>query len=965
MSLVNYNSSSDDETSNAEEETEEQSNVGKRAEEASSSTLMNLSDLEEDPRSKSSLFSSLPAPKLLDIHQPEETDDIQFPATASTTSSSSSSTGRSLNLPAPKKKSAQPIKITAPSLPETHSDDDEEEPLAKKARPAKTKHYLGRHSLGSPAINSVASHNIGGNNHLAGGGRMDSRNSSSPGPDRNLLRKKKCTAKERGEHTMEELLELSRSAMEQLHQKLELQRHQMVLLSGGGFGLHQTNSTPSFPKAGPAGHTTSNATQLQGLAQVFPPALGFQGSPVLNAALHPGLASLMQAPGLDLPRNAGLLGSQSLPFASAVNVSAANHDLTKSLLSPFPFPAINPGGIAGLQPFPLGSAVGISQPLAQPGWVPNTHPPSPPADSDHSPQVTHKNCCGACLKKIDLLEQKVKKILEHLITKELAQGSTLPPVLDPFPAPTSLASQSPSPQDGHTFLNTSPSGGSSSVPSSSALQVGQEMQNAFMQAVHHEQSSPFQSSTKPRIVYPQLMTDPLIPVKISSAAEHKCPPKLADPPITTNVAPAFASLCSSPSDSRRLTPSSVNACSSQTKGPLLLSSKITLPAENNDKYAYQSLMRYRGTSKLFKIDYDQHAAHKSNIHFNQGGDSSHLSVEDTCMLQTDHFQFPLEIYSAADFHSLPSKIQYILNVVERDKHGKATKLEVKQEILNSLAPYIKDRNSISRRLADVLFTDDERCYCNCSGWRKPAALDPIRMQALTDAVFKLCPCPEEQKKHLWHECVKSIDAASRHIVRVRKNKGKMPRHGKWLPTNHQEPAEQPLFAVATMEVDPSHEGINYDNLPVRLQSVLDITQRDANGKVCKVEIKEPVLVRFTYLSNSRLNVACQLANILFTPAEREGASCLGRPGTRQLDSIRLDALREGTFRICPAPLTEQKHLWSYCVKAIDRLSVNPDMSYPTSSATLVYPNIKAEDETPGEYEVLAEDISHSSPEDEN
>ncbi|XP_022105540.1 proline-rich protein PRCC-like isoform X2 [Acanthaster planci] len=137
MSLVNYNSSSDDETSNAEEETEEQSNVGKRAEEASSSTLMNLSDLEEDPRSKSSLFSSLPAPKLLDIHQPEETDDIQFPATASTTSSSSSSTGRSLNLPAPKKKSAQPIKITAPSLPETHSDDDEEEPLAKKARPAK------------------------------------------------------------------------------------------------------------------------------------------------------------------------------------------------------------------------------------------------------------------------------------------------------------------------------------------------------------------------------------------------------------------------------------------------------------------------------------------------------------------------------------------------------------------------------------------------------------------------------------------------------------------------------------------------------------------------------------------------------------------------------------------------------------------------------------------------------------
>ena len=68
-----------------------------------------------------------------------------------------------------------------------------------------------------------------------------------------------------------------------------------------------------------------------------------------------------------------------------------------------------------------------------------------------------------------------------------------------------------------------------------------------------------------------------------------------------------------------------------------------------------------------------------------------------------------------------------------------TRLEVKQDILTSLTPYVKDRGSIARRLADVLSQMTRGVFCNCSGWRKPAALDPIRMQALTDAVFSCVP----------------------------------------------------------------------------------------------------------------------------------------------------------------------------------------------------------------------------------
>ncbi|XP_038072887.1 proline-rich protein PRCC-like isoform X2 [Patiria miniata] len=135
MSLVNYYSSSDDESSNGEEKTEEKPNVEFRSvklEEHEESSAMSEHS-EERPRTKSSLFSTLPAPKSSERDVPEESGSFPAPATGTT----SSSMGGLLNLPAPKKKSAQPIKITAPSLPEINSDDEDDEPVTKKAKPAK------------------------------------------------------------------------------------------------------------------------------------------------------------------------------------------------------------------------------------------------------------------------------------------------------------------------------------------------------------------------------------------------------------------------------------------------------------------------------------------------------------------------------------------------------------------------------------------------------------------------------------------------------------------------------------------------------------------------------------------------------------------------------------------------------------------------------------------------------------
>ena len=84
-----------------------------------------------------------------------------------------------------------------------------------------------------------------------------------PGLDYSLLANNK-TGKETKEHTMEELVEFSRVAMEQLHKKLELQRKQLLLLSEGS-STNQRSGASLPVKESPV-----SAIAAQGLMHTIP-----------------------------------------------------------------------------------------------------------------------------------------------------------------------------------------------------------------------------------------------------------------------------------------------------------------------------------------------------------------------------------------------------------------------------------------------------------------------------------------------------------------------------------------------------------------------------------------------------------------------------------------------------------------------------------------------------------------------
>ncbi|XP_072033103.1 uncharacterized protein [Amphiura filiformis] len=64
---------------------------------------------------------------------------------------------------------------------------------------------------------------------------------------------------------------------------------------------------------------------------------------------------------------------------------------------------------------------------------------------------------------------------------------------------------------------------------------------------------------------------------------------------------------------------------------------------------------------------------------------------------------------------------------------------VKEEVLWMLRQKSDDRQFIARRLANLLFTKQERRISNCHGRRHKRPLDPVRLDAIKRAVFKINP----------------------------------------------------------------------------------------------------------------------------------------------------------------------------------------------------------------------------------
>ena len=93
---------------------------------------------------------------------------------------------------------------------------------------------------------------------------------------------------------------------------------------------------------------------------------------------------------------------------------------------------------------------------------------------------------------------------------------------------------------------------------------------------------------------------------------------------------------------------------------------------------------------------------------------------------------------------------------------------IKEEVLWMLRQKSDDRQFIARRLANLLFTKQERRISNCHGRRHKRPLDPVRLDAIKRAVFKINPTSPDNsttREIVWKQCCASIDMSSRSACR--------------------------------------------------------------------------------------------------------------------------------------------------------------------------------------------------------
>ena len=95
-----------------------------------------------------------------------------------------------------------------------------------------------------------------------------------------------------------------------------------------------------------------------------------------------------------------------------------------------------------------------------------------------------------------------------------------------------------------------------------------------------------------------------------------------------------------------------------------------------------------------------------------------------------------------------------------------SRYNVKDEVLVMLRQKSDDRLFIARRLANLLFTKQERRISNCHGRRHKRQLDPVRLDAIKRAIFSINPMtPGESVEEIWKQSCASIDMSSRSACR--------------------------------------------------------------------------------------------------------------------------------------------------------------------------------------------------------
>ncbi|XP_071811249.1 uncharacterized protein [Apostichopus japonicus] len=116
----------------------------------------------------------------------------------------------------------------------------------------------------------------------------------------------------------------------------------------------------------------------------------------------------------------------------------------------------------------------------------------------------------------------------------------------------------------------------------------------------------------------------------------------------------------------------------------------------------------------------------------------------------------------------PAVVADNVDVLRVEGEGDEKYYVVKEEIITNLLILNGSPSSVARKLADLIFSDEERLSGNMMGRRGRPQLHPLKVSALQDALFRVCPVSPQEKSAVWKLCIQSIDCASRHLRRVKK-----------------------------------------------------------------------------------------------------------------------------------------------------------------------------------------------------
>lgn len=123
----------------------------------------------------------------------------------------------------------------------------------------------------------------------------------------------------------------------------------------------------------------------------------------------------------------------------------------------------------------------------------------------------------------------------------------------------------------------------------------------------------------------------------------------------------------------------------------------------------------------------------------------------------------------------------------------------------------------------------------------------------------------------------------------------------YIPTTRQSQA-QPFNTPSDMAVD---------NLQMGMEDNHDHLQEDTGL------LKNDSLIAIRARASSSMNFAVRLLREFFLPDELKGKNVSGMRGKEQLDTTRIDKIKNFVYEFYPTPPSEREAVWRECRKAID------------------------------------------------